>query len=168
MILEQEFNTSVQSTRIHRFGIYPTTISSGFRISGLEGKATVLIFDINGRKALQQEVTGDEFISTDALPAGSFIVKIVANGIHEQQKLLKLYRFELLISNAVFCLTSLTFYINTATFLTCKYSFFVCKIEKEENKIVFLLLFCKPCLIISNQSTAYRVRMFSGTDVCNR
>lgn len=90
VILEQEFNTSVQSTRIHRFGIYPTTISSGFRISGLEGKATVLIFDINGRKALQQEVTGDEFISTDALPAGSFIVKIVANGIHEQQKLLKL------------------------------------------------------------------------------
>ncbi|MDR1526632.1 MAG: T9SS type A sorting domain-containing protein [Dysgonamonadaceae bacterium] len=56
--------------------LYPNPVTESFRISGMNGKATVTLSDMNGRTVLVQTVEAGESIAVDNLPKGIYLVRV--------------------------------------------------------------------------------------------
>lgn len=69
--------------------MYPNPVTGHFRISGIEGKALLLISDLNGRLLISEEVSGNDEVSSGSLPPGIYILKIVADNKISVRKILK-------------------------------------------------------------------------------
>ena len=56
--------------------IYPNPVTNGFRVSGLAGASTITLSDMNGKVLFTKEVDNDEYVSTDRLQQGIYLVRI--------------------------------------------------------------------------------------------
>lgn len=66
--------------------VYPNPVTNGFRLKGLEGKTTIIVFDLNGKQLLSNEIDENGYISTGILTKGVYIVRIVtAEGTIEKK-----------------------------------------------------------------------------------
>jgi hypothetical protein len=68
--------TDVQIINKKEIYLYPNPVTEGFRITGLEGKSTIDLSDINGKVWFSKEINNDEYVSTSALPMGLYFVRI--------------------------------------------------------------------------------------------
>jgi len=69
--------------------IYPNPVTGWFKVIGLEGKARLILSDINGRELFTKEITDKEQISLNFLPQGVYIVKIATVKGTQVRKILK-------------------------------------------------------------------------------
>jgi hypothetical protein len=61
--------------------VFPNPATQTIRLSGIEGKASIAVFDSNGRRALyHSSFDGRESLSVSHLPAGVYFVRIEADG----------------------------------------------------------------------------------------
>lgn len=59
--------------------VYPNPIAVGENVNVInEGKAVVLVYALNGMQVLKQNIEGNAVLPTDGLPAGIYLVKVVA------------------------------------------------------------------------------------------
>jgi len=69
--------------------IFPNPVTNGFRISGLAELETIILSDLNGKVLISKEVANDEFVSTEALPQGIYLVRINTGNGSRVKKLVK-------------------------------------------------------------------------------
>jgi hypothetical protein len=77
------------SVSTNNVSIYPNPVTGCFKIIGIEGKARLILSDINGRELLTKEITDKEQISLNFLPPGVYIVKIATVSGTLVKKILK-------------------------------------------------------------------------------
>ena len=89
-IVEDIFATLLQRTQdSETISIYPNPTTDGFRISGIEGSASLTLTDVNGKDVLAKEVRTDEFVSVNSLPNGVYIARISSGGGIKVEKIVK-------------------------------------------------------------------------------
>ncbi|MDR3705044.1 MAG: T9SS type A sorting domain-containing protein [Paludibacteraceae bacterium] len=69
--------------------IYPNPTSDAIQITGINGKATIQVSDINGKVFLTKQVTSPETVSLSSLPQGAYLVQIATDNGIVQRKLVK-------------------------------------------------------------------------------
>ena len=69
--------------------ICPNPVTNGFRISGLTGSSSIILSDMNGKVLFSKEVANDEYVSTDALSQGIYLVRINTSDGSMVKKLVK-------------------------------------------------------------------------------
>ncbi len=69
--------------------IYPNPTTEGFKISGIEGSASLTLTDVNGKLVLAKEVRADEFVSVSSLPSGVYIARVISGGGMKVEKIVK-------------------------------------------------------------------------------
>ncbi|MEZ4883978.1 MAG: T9SS type A sorting domain-containing protein [Chitinophagales bacterium] len=82
-------DTGISDIQDIKIKLYPNPSSDSFHITGFEGKATVLVFDISGKQLLTKEVFESEAIAVETLPEGIYMVKTMTAKGSSQIKLLK-------------------------------------------------------------------------------
>jgi hypothetical protein len=68
--------------------IYPNPAAETFRMSGIDGNVTILMFDLYGRTVLAKEITADEPVAVNSLPVGIYIVSVKSKNVSETRKLI--------------------------------------------------------------------------------
>lgn len=68
--------TNVTTLSREEIKLYPNPVKDNFCISGVEGKASVTISDLNGKTILAGQYGGNERINTSLIPEGLYIVKV--------------------------------------------------------------------------------------------
>jgi len=63
--------------------------SSHFRVTGLDGAATLTLADVSGKIWLVKEVNANSSVSVSSLPQGLYIVTLKTQNGTIQQKLIK-------------------------------------------------------------------------------
>jgi len=81
--------TGFIETKKDLINIYPNPSTDAFQISGLDGKAKFLLFDIYGRLLIEKQITAFESISVNKLPKGIYVVKIFTIDQIIERKILK-------------------------------------------------------------------------------
>lgn len=84
--LSNEINPLID---ISDFNIYPNPTTESFRVYGFDGKAILILTDINGREILTKQILDNETVSISSLPKGLYIVKLITNSGVVEKKLLK-------------------------------------------------------------------------------
>jgi len=84
----QEF-TGITNNSEGKIKIFPNPVTNGFIINGAEGTSKIILIDTNGKVWLSKEVASNEYIPTDNLPQGVYLVKIVTNNELVINKLVK-------------------------------------------------------------------------------
>lgn len=85
------FPTSIEETKDETTNIafYPNPVSDAIQVTGVEGKASLTLLDINGKLILNKEVANNEAISVSSLAQGIYLLKIVTANGTMQKKLIK-------------------------------------------------------------------------------
>ena len=84
--------SAVDDSENSSLSIYPMPIKNELHIdiSDLRSKATIKVFDINGRCILEDSISKSQnIINTSDFPKGSYIVEILVNGSIERRKIIK-------------------------------------------------------------------------------
>jgi hypothetical protein len=66
----------VDGLSTERVNIFPNPASNSFRISGIEGIAKLQISDLNGKVKFSKEIFDNEYLLTNALQKGIYLVKV--------------------------------------------------------------------------------------------
>jgi len=64
-------------------------VADSFQMTGLEGKALIIVSDLNCRVLLKQEISGEENVSMSILRKGIYIVKVTSGTVTVKRKLEK-------------------------------------------------------------------------------
>jgi hypothetical protein len=80
-LYDTKYNTNIT--------IYPNPASDAIQVTGVEGKASLTLLDINGKLILNKEVANNEAISVSSLSQGIYLMKIVTANGTTQKKLVK-------------------------------------------------------------------------------
>jgi len=67
--------------------LYPNPATDAFQVTGIEGTATIIVSDLNGRLLFTKEVTTGETVSVSTLPNGMYLATIKSKDITETEKL---------------------------------------------------------------------------------
>lgn len=85
-----EFSTTyVELINTDDLKIYPNPVADSFRISGIQGGATLRLSDINGKLVLSKKINNNEYISLSSLPRGVYFVNVNSSGKTIEKKLVK-------------------------------------------------------------------------------
>jgi len=85
-----EMITVVQGINNVAFKIYPNPVTEYFQIEGIEGKAMLLIIDLNGKLLLQKQIVNNEKVAATNIYSGSYLVKVVTTKGTVSTKLVKI------------------------------------------------------------------------------
>ena len=66
-------NTAIEETGNQTFSIYPNPATTGFFVENAKG--TVELFTLSGKRIFTTEVSGNAWISTAGLKAGTYLVR---------------------------------------------------------------------------------------------
>jgi hypothetical protein len=89
-IVEISAPTNVKQEEAGCISIYPNPVTDGFTVSWSNGPATLSICDINGKKLLEKQISGNTYLPAYNLSKGLYIVSITtANGVTLTNKLVK-------------------------------------------------------------------------------
>jgi hypothetical protein len=69
--------------------IYPNPFTDEIKIGKLVGKATVSLFDLNGKVLLTKEIENQTALNLSALKSSIYFLKVQQNGIQKQYKIVK-------------------------------------------------------------------------------
>jgi hypothetical protein len=83
--------TSIDKIPEKGLNVYPNPVKEFivFDLPDISGSATVIIFDMQGKKVLEQQLSGNKQIAVNNLPKGMYVYKIISNGVTYSGKLLK-------------------------------------------------------------------------------
>lgn len=81
-----DFNNNISQLGVK---LYPNPTSESFCISGFDGKATLMLTNINGIEIFAKEIINNESISTSNFPKGVYIVKLITTEGIVERKLVK-------------------------------------------------------------------------------
>jgi len=81
-------NTGIGEIQNESIVVYPNPTSDAFQIKGIEGTATITLWDLDGRLLLSKEITSKENVSVSSLSNGVYLVRIKSNNITRTEKLI--------------------------------------------------------------------------------
>ncbi|MEI7424753.1 MAG: T9SS type A sorting domain-containing protein [Candidatus Staskawiczbacteria bacterium] len=81
--------TGLEDANINKAVIFPNPSTSYIQLKGIEGKANLSLFDIDGKLLLTKQFTDDETISVSSLPKGIYTLKIQTTTGVVERKLVK-------------------------------------------------------------------------------
>ena len=81
--------TGLEDANINKAVIFPNPTTSHIQLKGIEGKANLSLFDIDGKLLLSKQFTDDETISVSSLPKGIYTLKIQTTTGVVERKLVK-------------------------------------------------------------------------------
>lgn len=84
-----EIATGISTNKVEEISIWPSPSIDYFYVQGIDDLSKLSIFDINGKKLLEKQVSGNEKVSITNLPKGLYIVRIVSNNATIERKLIK-------------------------------------------------------------------------------
>lgn len=84
-----EFTTDVPDVNSENIKLYPNPVLDYFSLSGIEGKASVTISDLNGKTVLTKQITCNENIAVSTLLKGLYIVKLKTDDSVIERKMMK-------------------------------------------------------------------------------
>ena len=87
--IEEMENTAIPTITNASINLYPNPITESFKISGLEGKGTMILSDLNGKAILSKQVISNESITLGTLPKGLYILKVITNEGTIERKVVK-------------------------------------------------------------------------------
>jgi hypothetical protein len=67
--------------------LYPNPTTDAFQVTGIEGSATLILSDLNGRLLFTKEVTAGETVSVSAFPNGVYLATIKSKYLTETEKI---------------------------------------------------------------------------------
>lgn len=89
MTVSEDVAASINGTIANEIKVYPTTVMNHLNIENAKG-GKLHIYDMQGKKVLDQEIDKDKFSVNDLiLNAGMYVVKVVVNGEETTTKILK-------------------------------------------------------------------------------
>jgi len=81
--------TNLTQIELNQLKIYPTLVSDGFRLTGVEGVVFLSILDTNGKQIFSKNIDSKDYISMNGVEKGVYIVKIINAGKSIQVKIIK-------------------------------------------------------------------------------
>jgi hypothetical protein len=87
--IEEMSTTDTKIVDENELCLFPNPVKDGFRVSGITGKSTLIIYDMNGRLLLGKEIENNEYISVSSFPRGIFLVKTNSSGNSLEKKMIK-------------------------------------------------------------------------------
>lgn len=84
-----EIQSDFKSIKNSEFNIFPNPTTSQIQIKGIEGKANLSEFGIDGKLILSKAFTNNEPISVSILPEGVYMLKISTSEGIVERKLVK-------------------------------------------------------------------------------
>jgi len=84
-----EMTTAVPTIADEKIKIYPSLITEGFTINGMDGKAIMRLSDINGKVFFEKLVVNDEYISINSKPKGVYVIELTTNDGMITRKIIK-------------------------------------------------------------------------------
>lgn len=81
--------SGIGETSLSAVSVYPNLVEENIFLSGISGKATVVLSGINGQILLRRNMAGGEAISVSHLPAGMYLVSIQSNEKTSTHKFIK-------------------------------------------------------------------------------
>jgi hypothetical protein len=84
-----EMTTAVPTIVDEKIKIYPNPITEGFKIDGIDGKASIKLIDKDGRVFFSKSVVGDEYIPMNGIPSGVYVLVITITSEIVTRKIIK-------------------------------------------------------------------------------
>ncbi|MDR1222097.1 MAG: T9SS type A sorting domain-containing protein [Tannerella sp.] len=81
--------SGIQETAKSAVSVYPNPAVENISLSGISGKANIVLSDVNGRMLLNRSINEKETISVSHLPAGVYFIRIQTNEGISTTKLIK-------------------------------------------------------------------------------
>ena len=85
----EKLSTNITSIADASILPYPNPTKKHFQISGIEGKASVKLLDLNGKVLLTKQIAGNEYIQLNNIAPGMYILKIITSNATFERKLIK-------------------------------------------------------------------------------
>ncbi len=79
-IADDAVTSSISDEKTVALYLFPNPVSEGFRVTGLESPATLVLTDVSGCRIFYQAISNDEYIDVSALRAGLYLVTISSIG----------------------------------------------------------------------------------------
>jgi len=81
--------SSVDEIQKDAISLYPNPITEDFRVNGINGIASLKLFDLNGRLLLAKQITNNESVSISTLHKGIYILKLITQEGAAERKIIK-------------------------------------------------------------------------------
>lgn len=81
--------TGLLPLTLESISIYPSLVTTGFRIKGMEGTCMLKLMDLSGKLLITKFVTANEFVPVSEVASGIYILNITANEGSTNRKLIK-------------------------------------------------------------------------------
>jgi len=80
--------TGIENSCVSLLKLYPNPTTDNIIVDGIDGQATIIILDIDGRLLISKVVTSGQTISVNNLPNGIYLATIKLNNTMETEKLI--------------------------------------------------------------------------------
>jgi len=84
-----EISTGISLLSVEEVCLWPNPANNYFSVKGIDGLATLTIFDVNGKQLLEKRVSRDENVSVSSLPRGLYLIRIASKSGTIERKLIK-------------------------------------------------------------------------------
>lgn len=87
-LFNETSTTELTNVSVTPLSVYPNPASTHFQIKGIEDKATLSVYGIDGKLIFNREYTNNEFISITDLTKGIYLLKISTKELVTEKKLI--------------------------------------------------------------------------------